>query len=338
MGFDQVGSDFREQIDGAPSHFVADRHLAPSSVVGDAAGNERADVLQQGTLLHPHVRQQGNILNVGVFDDTVVQCRTINAGGNRNATWSQNRAIKGRKLYATMKNGIVDPIGLKLQVDGDLAPILAIIAFAFKNGNFVGGEAAGFGGARLAVCHGFGKQGELRGLENFLELEQLLHSGKIKYVKFTPTMIPEYIAEQLQRYSSDYFIYPWSLFELRLQEEMIRTDRSGSPFYYVEFHFSRLPDIWPDSNDVKRFSSLLLQVAVNSARGSDIKGLLENDRGLGLVLLDSGVEGWHVFRQRLDTLLTKEAPEMLPQLEQWESTLVRFAYPEGIRTDSEVVE
>ncbi len=151
-------------------------------------------------------------------------------------------------------------------------------------------------------------------------------------------MIPEYIAEQLQRYSSDYFIYPWSLFELRLQEEMIRSDRSGSPFYYVEFHFSRLPDIWPDSSDVKRFSSLLLQVAVNSARGSDIKGLLENDRGLGLVLLDSGVEGWHVFRQRLDALLTKEAPEMLSKLEQWESTLVRFAYPEGIRPDSEVVE
>lgn len=237
-----------------------------------------------------------------------------------------------------MKYGVMNPVRFKLQVDADLAPILAIIPFTLENGYFFGGKVTGFGGAWLAVCHGFGKQGELRGLENFLELEQLLHSGKIKYVKFTPTMIPEYIAEQLQRYSSDYFIYPWSLFELRLQEEMIRTDRSGSPFYYVEFHFSCLPDIWPDSADVKRFASLLLQVAVNSARGSDIKGLLENDRGLGLVLLDSGVEGWNVFRQRLDALLTKEAPEMLTKLEQWESTLVRFAYPEGIRTDTEAVE
>lgn len=148
-------------------------------------------------------------------------------------------------------------------------------------------------------------------------------------------MIPDYLVDHLQRYSSEYFIYPWNLFELRLQEEMIRSDRSGSPFFFAEFLFSNLPDVWPAQSDARRFWGVLLGVLASGARGSDVKGLLEGDKGIGLVMLDSGAEGWQEFYRRLQIKISKDAPDLLPALELWESKVIRLIYPECVRSESE---
>lgn len=147
-------------------------------------------------------------------------------------------------------------------------------------------------------------------------------------------MIPDYLVEQLDRYQTEFFIYPWNLFELRLQEEMIRSDRSGSPFCYVEMNFSHWNRAWTQATDARHFSALLFQALANTARGSDFKGYLEHDKGLGLVFLDSGLKAWQQFYQRLHALMEQQAPELVPQLAEWESLLVRFEYPECVRQDS----
>jgi hypothetical protein len=140
-------------------------------------------------------------------------------------------------------------------------------------------------------------------------------------------MVPDYLAEHLQRYSTEYFIYPWNLFELRLQEEMIRSDRSESPFYFVEFPFLALSEAWGQPNHAQSFFELLLSTITNNARGSDIKGYLENERGIGLVLLDSGPEGWQKIIVRLRLLIEKQAPHLMAALPLWESKLVYVRYP-----------
>jgi len=148
-------------------------------------------------------------------------------------------------------------------------------------------------------------------------------------------MIPDYLVDTLQRYSSAYFLYPWNLFELRLQEEMVRSDRSGSPFYYVELPFSSVSTRWVVPGHARRFWEVLLRTMESAARGSDIKGFLEDEKGLGIVLLDSGPEGWQEFYSRLCLAIKTDATELEGHLEQWVSELPRFHYPDCVRNENE---
>ncbi len=148
-------------------------------------------------------------------------------------------------------------------------------------------------------------------------------------------MIPDYLSEQIGRYGSEFFIYPWELFKQRLQEEMIRSDRSGSPFTYVEFPFASLGDCWQSPAEAKAFWTTLFSVLANAARGSDVKGFLENDEGLGLVMLDSPASGWSDFYQRISQVIAKRSPEMVEKLDLWENGVKKFFYPDCVRSREE---
>jgi len=105
--------------------------------------------------------------------------------------------------------------------------------------------------------------------------------------------------ELVWRHRHELFIYPWEMFELRIQEEMVRSDRSGSSFVYMELRFNRIEKLalpFVSSEDLwKEILRLLTEVF----RGSDLKGYLEGNSGIGIVLLDSIYEGAQESGQRI---------------------------------------
>ena len=87
-------------------------------------------------------------------------------------------------------------------------------------------------------------------------------------------------------------IYTEEIFERRCQEEIIRSDEDQSSFVYLEFDFEAIRKILQDE-------SANIQFWNKNNRGSDIIGFLENEAGLGMLLLDSKIEGWIRVRGRI---------------------------------------
>jgi len=94
----------------------------------------------------------------------------------------------------------------------------------------------------------------------------------------------------LWQYRHELFFYPWKLFELRIQEEMLRADRSGSGFAYMELRFARIEKLQVQVSAEDLWREILRLMAENF-RGSDIKGYLEDNVGIGVVFLDSELRG-----------------------------------------------
>ncbi|NLB62515.1 MAG: hypothetical protein GX801_00210 [Fibrobacter sp.] len=82
------------------------------------------------------------------------------------------------------------------------------------------------------------------------------------------------------------FIYPWEMFEQRIQEEMIRSDRTGSYFAYVELHFENMEKHKYHFVEQNHFWGRIFEHLTRFFRGSDIMGYIEDSAGLGVVLLD----------------------------------------------------
>jgi hypothetical protein len=94
-------------------------------------------------------------------------------------------------------------------------------------------------------------------------------------------------------------IYTEYIFERRCQEEIIRSDEDKSSFVYLEFDFSAIENILKDRDTCIQFWDVFLTALNKNSRGSDILGFLENGSGLGMLLLDSKIEGWIRIRGRL---------------------------------------
>ena len=94
-------------------------------------------------------------------------------------------------------------------------------------------------------------------------------------------------------------IYTSEIFERRCQEEIIRSDEDKSSFVYIEFDFSSIRKILPTEEGSSLFWEVFLSALNKNNRGSDILGFLENDTGLGMLLLDSKIEGWIRVRGRI---------------------------------------
>jgi hypothetical protein len=94
-------------------------------------------------------------------------------------------------------------------------------------------------------------------------------------------------------------IYTAEIFERRCQEEIIRSDEDQSSFVYLEFDFEEIKKIAQSDEDSLRFLEVMLTALNRNNRGSDILGFLENDSGLGMLLLDSKIEGWIRVRGRI---------------------------------------
>lgn len=113
----------------------------------------------------------------------------------------------------------------------------------------------------------------------------------------------EYLEPLLLEFNHELFLYPWDIFELRIQEEMVRADRSGSGFGYMEIPFSALRKVIRENVDDRTLWRAILKFLAETMRGSDIKGFLAQDRGLGLVFLDSQVAGVEECCSRLWMML-----------------------------------
>ena len=104
-------------------------------------------------------------------------------------------------------------------------------------------------------------------------------------------MIPKFFQECIKKQKYGIVIYPNDLFELRVQEEMIRADEYKSYFVYAEMDFRAIRDALPNDEEEKFWKAVLKSFATKG-RGSDVIGFLENDNGIGLIMLDSRIDGW----------------------------------------------
>ncbi len=103
----------------------------------------------------------------------------------------------------------------------------------------------------------------------------------------TPREHRETIEELMKSFSNEYYIYGPKLFDQRLHEEKLRADVMNTAFTYLEIAFDELfvPDL--DHADLKSLWRAIMRGMTMLLRGSDVKGFLHEDRGLGILFLDS---------------------------------------------------
>ena len=94
-------------------------------------------------------------------------------------------------------------------------------------------------------------------------------------------------------------IYTSEIFERRCQEEIIRSDEEKSSFVYIEFDFNTISRAIPDQDAFTKFWDVFFMALSKNNRGSDIIGFLEQESGIGMLLLDSKIEGWIRVRGRI---------------------------------------
>jgi hypothetical protein len=144
--------------------------------------------------------------------------------------------------------------------------------------------------------------------DNFFQRQFAIFWG-VKYSSFQAI---------LRRYSDKRTIYPWQVFALRLQQEMLRSDQSGRAFFYVELPFAKVEE-WPQKTRDHFWKAFFSLLSTNS-RASDLIGQLENNSGIALVFFSSGEEGWRRFKSELER-------QIAHSLGNWEEGLIRISYP-----------
>ena len=102
----------------------------------------------------------------------------------------------------------------------------------------------------------------------------------------------DYLFNLIKKHQYNISIYTEDIFERRCQEEIIRSDEDNSSFVYLEFDFETLKKEFPDEGMFIQFWNSVFAVLSSGSRGSDIIGFLENGSGLGMLMLDSKLDGW----------------------------------------------
>lgn len=104
----------------------------------------------------------------------------------------------------------------------------------------------------------------------------------------------------IEKHHYNISIYTEEIFERRCQEEIIRSDEEQSSFVYLEFNFESILNFLGSDEANLSFWESFMATLVRNNRGSDILGFLENTTGLGMLLLDSKIEGWKRVKGRLE--------------------------------------
>jgi hypothetical protein len=112
-------------------------------------------------------------------------------------------------------------------------------------------------------------------------------------------MMKKIIFNGIKNHKYDLIMYPAEFFELRIQEEIVRTDEYKSSFVYVEMDFKKIKTSLRDDEDELAFWEAALRSMAIKKRGSDVLGFLQDDAGVGLLLLDSKMEGWIRLQSRI---------------------------------------
>lgn len=114
----------------------------------------------------------------------------------------------------------------------------------------------------------------------------------------------ELLFNLIRKYKYDISIYTEEIFERRCQEEIIRSDEDNSSFVYIEFDFEAVRNALKSDEANSTFWEVFLASLNKSNRGSDIIGFLEHESGLGMLLLDSKLEGWNRVKGRIEQMGT----------------------------------
>jgi hypothetical protein len=115
-------------------------------------------------------------------------------------------------------------------------------------------------------------------------------------------MMKETLFEIIRKCHFNISIYTAEIFERRCQEEIIRSDEDRSSFVYLEFDFKTIKEMLKTDEQNEIFWEVFLESLTKNSRGSDIIGFLENNSGLGMLLLDSKLEGWNRVRGRIEQI------------------------------------
>lgn len=115
-------------------------------------------------------------------------------------------------------------------------------------------------------------------------------------------MMKETLFEIIRKCRFNISIYTAEIFERRCQEEIIRSDEDKSSFVYLEFDFKTIKEMLKTDEQNEIFWEVFLESLTKNSPGSDIIGFLENNSGLGMLLLDSKLEGWNRVRGRIEQI------------------------------------
>ena len=105
-------------------------------------------------------------------------------------------------------------------------------------------------------------------------------------------MMKEYLFNLIKKHQYNISIYTEDIFERRCQEEIIRSDEDKSSFVYIEFDFDSIYNTLGNESNSQQFWNVFLKTLSMNKRGNDILGFLEHESGIGLLLLDSKLDGW----------------------------------------------
>lgn len=113
-------------------------------------------------------------------------------------------------------------------------------------------------------------------------------------------MMKELLFNLIRKHHYNISIYTEEIFERRCQEEIIRSDEEKSSFVYVEFDFNTINRMIPDQDSLMKFWDIFFMALSKNNRGSDIIGFLEQESGIGMLLLDSMLPGWERIKGRIE--------------------------------------
>ncbi|MBP5248097.1 MAG: hypothetical protein J6Z31_09615 [Fibrobacter sp.] len=142
-------------------------------------------------------------------------------------------------------------------------------------------------------------------------------------------MISEVFLSSVKKQKNRLVIYPNDLFDQRVQEEMIRADEYKSYFVYAEIDFGAVRKALPNDQEGKFWDAVFKSFATKG-RGSDVIGMLENDEGIGVIMLDSKMDGW----DRLVGRIKEFSKNSISNIENPLGTIKAFVYPAYIDTES----
>jgi len=139
----------------------------------------------------------------------------------------------------------------------------------------------------------------------------------------------DYLFNSIKKHQYNISIYTEDIFERRCQEEIIRSDEDNSSFVYVEFDFNSIEHILGNKSNSQQFWNIFLETLSQNKRGNDILGFLEHENGIGLLLLDSKLDGWTRLAGRFIRTASKHDFEIMNLV--FENNVKPIVYPSCIQ-------
>ena len=139
----------------------------------------------------------------------------------------------------------------------------------------------------------------------------------------------EHLFNLIKKHQYNISIYTEDIFERRCQEEIIRSDEDNSSFVYIEFDFESIENTLGNESNSQQFWNIFLETLSKNKRGNDVLGFLEHESGIGLLLLDSKLDGWTRLAGRFQRTANKHNFEIMSLV--FEKIVKPIVYPSCIQ-------